>query len=170
MAIQIFDIVLIGIVVLAVVLAAKKGFASSLLETASVLISGIASYQFSTPVSGIVGDIFFAEKANALTYVFARVITFVALFIVFSILLKIASKVLSSLLDKIPLVGTANSVLGAALGLIKALVIVFVICTLCYIIVQSDNGENLKSIISDSYIYQFVIDNNPIVDFIKEVK
>lgn len=169
MAIQIFDIVLIAIVILAVVLAAKKGFASSLLETLSVLISGFASYTFSTPVSVFVCENFFAENLNSLTYIVARILVFVILFIVFSILLKIVSKLLSALLDKIPLVGTANSVLGGALGLIKAIIIVYVICTVCYIVVMSDNAGNLKEIISDSYIYQFLIENNPIVELIKEV-
>lgn len=169
MAVQIFDIILIAIVILAVVLASKKGFASSLLETASVLISGVASYKFSEPVSTFVCDTFFAENANEITYAFTQIVVFIILFIVFSILLKFASKLLSSVMDKIPLVGTANSVLGGVLGFIKAVIIVYVICTLCYLIVLSDNTAEIKNIISDSYIYQFLIENNPVIDFIKEV-
>ena len=169
MTVQIFDIVLVGIVVLAVILASKKGFAASLLETASVLISGVASYYFSEPVSVFAGEVLFAETPNKLTYVIAKIVVFIVLFIVFSILLKLASKVLSSLLDKIPLVGTADSVLGGVLGFVKAVIIVYVICTLCYLIVLSDNAENIKPIISDSYIYQVLIENNPVINFIKEV-
>ena len=75
---------------------------------------------------------------------------------------------LSSLLDKIPLVGTANSLLGGGLGLIKAVIIIYVICTVSYLIVISDNAENLKPIISNSYIYQFIAENNPVIDFIQK--
>lgn len=168
MEIQVFDLILIAIAVLAVVFAAKKGFASSLLETASVLIAGIASYKFCVPVSSFFCDTFLTGIANSIATVIARVIVFVILFIIFSIVLKLASKLLSSLLDKIPLVGTANSLLGGVLGLIKAIIIIYVICTVSYLIVISDNAENLKPVISNSYVYQFITENNPVIDFIQK--
>ncbi len=168
MEIQLFDLIIFAIAVLAVVFAAKKGFASSLLETGSVLIAGIASYHFCAPVAVFVCDTFFTNVPAKLASVIARVIVFVILFIVFSIILKLASKLLSSLLDKIPLVGTANSVLGGVLGFIKAVIIIYVICTVCYLIVLSDNAENLKPVISNSYIYQFITENNPVIEFIQK--
>lgn len=168
MEIQLFDIILFAIAVLSVVFAAKKGFASSLLETASVLISGFAAYYFCQPVSVFVCNTFFSNVPFNIASVIARVVVFFILFVIFSILLKLASSLLSSLLEKIPLVGTANSVLGGVLGFIKAVIIIYVICTVCYLFVISDNAENLQPIISNSYIYQFITENNPVIDLIQK--
>lgn len=168
MEIQIFDLILAVIAVLAVVFAAKKGFAKSLLETASIFIAGIASYKFCVPVSTFVGETFFKDVPDIAAAAIARVISFAVMFVVFSILLKLASGLMSSIINKIPLVGTANSVLGGILGFLKAVVIVYVICTVCYLIVVSDNAENLKPVISNSYIYQFITENNPVTDFIQK--
>lgn len=164
----IFDLILAGIAILVIYFAAKKGFAAVLLETVSVFIAAIAAYKLCEPVSD-----FFCEKVltnieGEFVAVIARIILFVVLFIALSILLKLLSKLLSSLIEKIPLVGTADYLLGGVLGLIKAAVLVYVICTVSYLAVVTENAENLKSIISNSYIYQFVIENNPILDLIQK--
>lgn len=167
MEIQIFDLILVAIAVLSVVFAAKKGFAKSLLETASVFVAGFASYKFCGPVSLFIYNTFLSEMPFAVASVVARIISFAVMFVVFSILLKLASGLLSSVLKKIPLVGTANKLLGGVLGLLKAVIIVYVICTVCYLTVISDSAENLKPIVSNSVIYQYITENNPVTDFIQ---
>lgn len=167
MEIQVFDLVLVAIAVLSVVFAAKKGFAKSLLETASVFVAGFASYKFCDPVSQFVYKTFLSEMPYAVASVVARIVSFAVMFVVFSILLKLASGLLSSVLKKIPLVGTANKLMGGVLGLLKAIVIIYVICTVCYLTVISDSAENLKPIVSNSVIYQYITENNPVTDFIQ---
>lgn len=164
---QLADLILAAIVVVSVVFAAKKGFAKSLLETASVVVSGVAAYHLCTPVADFVCTTFLTDIPYAVASVISRVVVFALLFVVLSIVLKLLSGLISSVVEKIPLVGTANTVLGGVLGFIKAAVIVYVICTVAYLFVMSDNAQSLKPIISNSYIYQFVTENNPVIDFIR---
>ncbi len=164
----IFDLILAGIAILVVYFAAKKGFVSVLLETVSVFIAAIAAYHLCEPVSAFVCEKFLTNAEGEFISVIARIIVFMILFIVLTISLKALSKLLSSLIEKIPLVGTADFLLGGVLGLIKAAILVYVVCTVSYLAVITENAENLKNIISNSYIYQFVTEHNPIVDLIQK--
>ena len=95
-----------------------------------------------------------------------EVIVFLILFVVLSVVLKNVSILLNKVVRKIPVVGKANTILGGTLGLIKSVVIVFVLCILVSVIINSMDVVELKNIASTSYVYRFVTDNNPFVDFI----
>lgn len=95
-----------------------------------------------------------------------EIIVFLVLFVVLSIILKNLSILLNRVVRKIPVVGKANIILGGALGLVKAVVIVFVLCISVSLIISSTDVVELKNIASTSYVYRFVTDNNPFVDFI----
>ena len=156
MAISIFDIIILVVAVLIIVMAAKKGFAKTILDAVTVVVAVVGAYVLSEPLSAFITNL-----------LFKRVVVFIILFIVLSIVIKFVVSLFSKLLDKIPLVGSLNSLLGGALGLIKAGVLVFVVCTLLYLIVYSTDNVDIKAFIADSYVYQFMTENNPIIDFIQ---
>ncbi len=96
-----------------------------------------------------------------------EIVTFIALFIVASLLVRFISAFFSNNLEKLPVVGKVDTLLGGVLGVIKAVVLVFAGSVLVYIIVQTaDAGSSLESIRSSQF-YMFMEQYNPIIDVLK---
>ncbi len=234
---NIIDIVLIAVVVVMVVLSAKKGFVASCLDALSLAISGIASYKLCEPAAKYAYDLFIgnlvktefrqalddmstslsvkdkvAGMLNALPETaiklmeskgmnienlsgsvssslasneealietvattvgetimlsFLNVVFFIILFILLTIVVRLVSNFFSNNLEKVPVVGSLDTLLGSVLGLIKALVVIVALNVLLYIIVSTaEPGSSLEAI-ETSQIYLFLTENNPIIDIIK---
>jgi uncharacterized membrane protein required for colicin V production len=95
-----------------------------------------------------------------------EVVVFVVLFILLSFVLKYASALFSKIVKKIPVVGKLNTLLGGGLGIIKAIIAVSIICLAICPLVFVIDVPWLKEVISDSYVYQFIIKNNPFNNFV----
>lgn len=87
-------------------------------------------------------------------------VTMFALFIVVSIALTFVIRLLNGVVKKIPVVKQTNKLAGGILGLVKAVVIIFVISTVL-VFVQS---EALTPIINSSKILELVNNNNPLLN------
>ncbi len=232
----IVDAIIIAIIILVIVRSSKKGFASSLVDTFSMIIASIASY-FVTPkaaqffydnfikstvsrgfekaldeistgaaidekvdamiaslpegainlaqslglinlnaigsgihmsgaidntqlISSVLNDI-----AYTVMFTITKVVMFFVLFVVFTLLLRVVSKFLENV-NKIPLLGKLNETLGGVLGVLKAAIIILVVCTVMYFIVSSSDNAQLVSIISSSKLYNIITENNPILNII----
>lgn len=94
-----------------------------------------------------------------------EVITFVAMFIILTIALKFLASMLKKAND-IPLLGKFNAVLGGVIGVIKAAAIVFVVCTAFYFVVGMSGSAPVIEAVNNSFIYGFIIENNPIISLI----
>ena len=92
-----------------------------------------------------------------------KVVVFFILFVLATLVLRMVSNFLENI-NKIPLIGKLNSTLGGVLGVAKALIIILVVCTVMYFIVSSSDNVDLVGAISDSKIYNFVTENNPLLD------
>ncbi len=228
----IVDAIIIAIIVLVVVHSCKKGFASSLVDTFSMIIASVASYFVSPKVAQFLYDYFIKntvsrgfEKAldeintgaavnekidamvaslpegavnlaqnlglvnlngvgihlsgtvdntqlistvlNNIAYsvmtTITKVVVFFILFVLFTLALRMVSKFLEKV-NKIPLIGKLNAGLGGALGVIKAAIIVLVVCTVMYFIASSSDNLQLVSAITSSKLYNFINGINPILN------
>ena len=92
-----------------------------------------------------------------------KIVVFFILFVVATLVLRMVSNFLENI-NKIPLIGKLNSTLGGVLGVAKALIIILVVCTVMYFIVSSSDNVDLIGAISGSKIYNFVTENNPLLD------
>ena len=92
-----------------------------------------------------------------------KIVVFFILFVVATLVLRMVSNFLENI-NKIPLIGKLNSTLGGVLGVAKALIIIIVVCTVMYFIISSSDNVDLVGAISDSKIYNFVTENNPLLD------
>lgn len=164
----IFDLILAGIAIVVIYFSARKGFVEIVLQTVSLFLAAITAYKLCEPVASLVCDKFLTNAEGEFVSVISRIIIFIILLIILNIAFKALSTLLSSLIEKIPLVGTADYILGGVLGLLKAAVIIYVVCTVSYLAVVTENADSLKTIISNSYVYQFITENNPIVDLIQK--
>lgn len=92
-----------------------------------------------------------------------KIVVFFILFVVATLVLRMVSNFLENI-NKIPLIGKLNSTLGGVLGVAKALIIILVVCTVMYFIISSSDNVDLVGAISGSKIYNFVTENNPLLD------
>ncbi len=83
------------------------------------------------------------------------VVIFLILFIVFLLLFRWIAK-LAGLINKIPVIGKLNSLLGGMLGIVKALLIVYLLCfILSKSIMLTQNGIITADDLKSSYIFEF---------------
>ena len=94
-----------------------------------------------------------------------EVVTFIAMFVIIAIALKFLAGVFKKAND-IPLLGKLNAGLGGVIGIVKAVALLFVICTAFYFIAGMSGAKPVIDAVNSSIIYGFIIENNPIVSLI----
>ena len=87
-------------------------------------------------------------------------VTMIALFIVVSIALTFVIRLLNKVVKKLPVIKQANKLAGGLLGLVKAVVIIFVISTVLVFV----QNEELAPMINSSVILKVVNDINPLLN------
>ncbi|MBQ6935414.1 MAG: CvpA family protein [Clostridia bacterium] len=227
------DLVLLAVLVLFVVLGARKGFVKALLDGFSTLISGVLAYRFAEPVSQYAYDAFvrnmlknrisntlsstvnnyntvsekvevlitkipesavtFSEKlgfnvtevlesvvrANSdkdvlidaimvdiidkIMMPLVETVTFVALLILFAIALTIVVKMLTSIINKLPVLKESDKILGGILGVFKGIIVIFVVCAILMFMADSSQNQEFIEIVTSSKILEFVNNNNPLL-------
>ena len=91
-------------------------------------------------------------------------ITFVLVLIVVTILIIVLICVLN-LVTKLPVIRTFNTAGGALIGLVEALVVVWVACIVVTIFSTTGWGQEVCKAIADNGILSYLYDNNPIQNF-----
>lgn len=94
-----------------------------------------------------------------------EVITFIVLFVLITICLKFVASIFKKAND-IPLLGKFNALLGGVIGLVKALAIVYIVCTVFYFVAGMSGAAPVVDAVNSSIIYGFIIENNPIINLI----
>ncbi len=92
-------------------------------------------------------------------------ITFIVLFILITLALKFLASILKKAND-IPLLGKFNALLGGVIGVVKALAVVYIVCTAFYFIAGMSGAAPVIDAVKGSIIYGFVIENNPIINLV----
>ncbi len=94
-----------------------------------------------------------------------EVIVFVVMFVILAVAIKFLARLLKKVND-IPLLGNLNALLGGLIGVVKAVAIVFVVCTVFYFIAGMSGTTPVVEAINNSKIYAIIIENNPIINVI----
>ena len=85
-----------------------------------------------------------------------KVVLFVIAFVLMILLFFKASKLLSKVIKKLPVIGKANTFFGMILGVIKSIAIIFMICMALNMASYLFEIEELKLALSDSIIFNNV--------------
>ncbi len=116
-------------------------------------------------------DVFVETMAKEIGYpvmiFITEIITFIVLMVLCTLLVRFISKFFSGALEKIPLVGKLDSLLGGVLGLIKGAIILVAITTVFYIILATAQADSPLRAIADSKIYLFLAEYNPVISMLK---
>ncbi len=88
----------------------------------------------------------------------ATLISWIVLFLTTKLLLKILQKILSSIVEKIPVVGALNHLLGAAVGLLQGFLIVCGVVALITLIPI----DGVSTFLSECTVLGWLYNNNPL--------
>ena len=92
-----------------------------------------------------------------------QVVCFFALFIIFSLVVKALSSFISHVVDKLPIFGGLDSLLGIVFGLLKGAIILLAVGVLLTVIVATAESGSPLLAIEESKIYNVLISLIPIL-------
>ncbi len=92
-----------------------------------------------------------------------QVICFFALFIIFSLVIKVLSSFISHIVERLPIVGGLDSLLGIVFGLVKGAVILLAVGVLLTVFVATAEEGSPLLAIEESRIYSLLSSFNPLL-------
>lgn len=92
-----------------------------------------------------------------------QVVCFFALFIIFSLVIKVLSSFISHIVERLPVIGGLDSLLGIVFGLIKGSVILLAVGVLLTVIVATAEEGSPLLAVEDSKIYSLLSSFNPLL-------
>ncbi len=113
------DYVFLGIILIAAIRCAVRGFVTEVLSMAAVILGIAAAVIFSSSLSGVV------EKYVGQT-MWSQIIAFLAIFIVVYLVVKLLEGILNKVLDKINLEKLDHS-LGLILGIVEGVILIVLV-------------------------------------------
>ena len=99
------------------------------------------------------------KTSENITASIINVLSIIVLYILIRILLFILLKILDSLFN-LPGLKTVNKLSGAAIGVINALFIIYILCALLIWFVPNDSSEMIKTTISQTILTKYFYNNN----------
>lgn len=110
-------------------------------------------------------DSFSAYIATMLSEFILGAVTFLGLFVILSLLMRILMEVLN-VVAKLPVINTFNAGGGALLGLIEALVVLWILCVIITAFSATEWGQQVCKAIADNELLSIIYDSNPIQKFL----
>ncbi len=102
--------------------------------------------------------------ADSIAIKSVEILTSIALFIIIRIII-IFLGFLSDTISQIPVIKQFNEVGGIVYGLLKAVIIIYVILTIIFIVNSIKGGGVVGDVIENSYITKFLYNNNIIINY-----
>lgn len=159
------DVILCIIVLCFIVSGFRIGLIRSLIELVGYLFAVIASVVLANRLTGSVYTYFFnTQTVNMLDYTIAKVITTAVIFVLLQLLVRVVANALDTVF-KLPVLHLANSLLGGVFGLLKGVIVVFLLCAALQLmlpLIMAKYPNITQKEIGRSCIYQYSYVNNPI--------
>ena len=161
----ILDVILCVIILCFVISGFRVGLVRSLVELVGYLFAVIASVVLANRLTGVVCTYFFqAKPVNMLDYAIARVITTAVIFVLLQLLVRLVSNALNTVCS-LPILHQVNSLLGGVFGLLKGVLVVFLLCAVLQLmmpLITAKYPNITQKEIGKSCIYRYSYANNPI--------
>lgn len=119
----------------------------------------------SAPTTADVATAVVDQVIGPIATIMIQSIVFLVLFIVFCILVKLVTKTLK-IIDKLPVIGTANAVLGLVVGLVQAVIFLFIFTSVVALIIQLSGNQMdavNSEIVGQSHVFKAIYNMNPFV-------
>lgn len=161
----ILDIILGVVILLFVFSGLKIGLVRSLVELIGSVLAVVASVALANQFTAFLYPFVWKEKApGALDSAVTRVLATVLLFILLQMLVRVVASALDAVF-RIPVLHQVNTLLGGVFGLLKGVLVVFLICAALQLtlpLITAKYPHVTEKEVAKSYIYQYTYANNPI--------
>ena len=144
-----------------------ENFAAKTSEGQEVKYVGLIDYieKYATDAVNKTQNEIVYETAGTMAVKVTNVIVLLAIFIVVRALLLLLTFV-SDMITSLPLIKQCNEVGGVVYGIIKALLIVYVILAILFFVVLVSGNTQISDIVSSSYITKFLYEHNIILNIL----
>lgn len=105
------------------------------------------------------------ETAGTMAVKITNIVVLLAIFIIIRAILLLLTFI-SDIITSLPLIKQFNEVGGVVYGIIKGLLIVYVILAIVFLVIMISGKGTLSEIISSSYITKFFYNNNILLNMI----
>ena len=102
--------------------------------------------------------------ANSISIKAIEILTGIILFIAIRIIIIIL-KLLTNIINKIPIIEQFNEIGGVIYGFIKAIIIIYILLTILFFVVSIKEDGLIKNAIDNSYITKYLFENNIIINY-----
>ena len=108
------------------------------------------------------------EIATQITSVIMTGISFFIVMLVLGVVAYAARRLIWGI-ERVPVIGTVNRIAGFGVGLIKGMLIVWVLFALIALGSTSGIGQSMTPYIDDSIMLRYIYENNPVLNFILKI-
>ena len=156
----VLDAVFAAIVLCFVVAGYRAGLMRTLVEFVGYLFAVVASVVLAGLVADVLADLFLQARAPSPTeYYFLRVIATAIVFVLLQMLVRMIASAVSAVC-RLPLLHTADSLLGCLFGAFKGVVVVLLLCSFVQLagpVFELDSGPlHEQELFTTSYIFRFI--------------
>lgn len=106
-----------------------------------------------------------AELSRNITQIAIKIIACIALFIILRLILAVLFKIFDAA-SKLPVINSANKLLGGLLGVINILFVIYIVCALVSLFAAN---ESVTDVINSSYIVKYFYNNNILLQLVLRI-
>ena len=163
------DLLVVAVLLIYTVSCAKKGFVECLFGLISTIAAFALAYMFSGTVLEMTDGFF--GLAQDIGFMAANSLSWVVIFLAVKFVIRIIKKVVTAILDKIPLVGSINHLLGLVLGVAQGLLIIWtVLAVIAFLSTSSvDMVFKVLAAMDETLLAKELYRNNPIADLLYKI-
>ena len=154
---HLLDIIALGLIVYFSVRALKKGLVGCLFSFLSTIVSLLLAFSLAHGLTVITNGFFGVQEALN-SEILATLASGVALFLLCKIIFFLLRTIITAVLDKMPVAGKVNRLLGFLVGLFQGTFILYGALALLTLLPIAD----VSAFFSDCLLLEFMFFNNPI--------
>ena len=152
------DILILAILTLMVYFGYKKGFLRTLTGVLSLVASWILAILLCSPVTAVLETIPLPHS---------KIVSVILIFVLARMFIYALMK-LCGLIRKLPIIGTFDGLLGAVFGLVRGVLIVYLLAMVVSVYVQTSGPNYISDSLNQSEFAKVVYKSNVFLDFLNK--
>ncbi len=160
------DGLVIVVLLIHIISCTKKGFIECLFGLISTIVAFAVAYLFSNTLLELTDGFFgVAEEVGLMV---ASALSWLLIFLVVKLVIRFIKKIVTAIVEKIPLVGSLNHLLGFVVGVAEGLLIIWTIFAVMEFVSTSSPEMMIKILepMKDTFLAKELYANNPLAEWL----